>query len=99
MSHKTSDYEIIEIDNFPCWALSYLINGDSSGLELGESQKVDSWCENQVKFNTNPEKVLSHFHWDVESDITDSFTRNPAFGLACNCTQINLVIFYKDGNK
>ena len=70
-------------DKIPTWALSYLVKGDASGLEDGEAEEIDAWlayCQGRLK-RAYPRAVIT-----LEiSDAEPSFTRSPAFGLACDC--------------
>lgn len=79
---KTIDY----IDeNVPTWALSYLVNGDASGLEEGEQEMIDKWWEDCAK------ALPSDCHLQFHSDDSEFFTWSPAFGLAATCVSAVLM--------
>lgn len=61
----------------PAWAVCYLLNGDSSGMEDDEVSMVDSWIENSPWSSV-------YAIYDIGED-EPSFTHYPAFGSACEC--------------
>ena len=77
----------------PSWALSYLINGDYSGITEDEKTTVDKWLDgmnkwvesiggNPLYMNINP--VTEH----------EFFTKYPEFGLPCDCTECDIEVLY-----
>ena len=63
----------------PTWALSYLINGDASGLTDEDIEQVDEWCED-MRDDTGDGYIV----YDA-SDEHPSFNPYPCFGLPCDC--------------
>jgi hypothetical protein len=68
----------------PTYALSYLVNGDASGLEAAEQSAADTWLAECTE-----NLLAAHPGATVELVTRDgaegSFTSSPAFGLACDC--------------
>lgn len=62
------------IDNFPCWAMSALINGDVSGLDTTDEALLDQFLEQFSDVVT----------WDYDAKSLD-FRPYPLFGLATDC--------------
>lgn len=62
-------------ESIPTWALCYLINGDSTGLNDNELAMIDKWyADNNVQtITTAPEN---------EGNCYPYFSYFPAFGLA-----------------
>ena len=58
----------------PDWSLSYLVNGDSSGLDDDEMKMVDDWYKKNKVEIVNP------------TDEQEEFTTDTEFGDACACT-------------
>lgn len=80
----------------PDFFLSALINGDVSGLEDAEIEAVDD-LEEQARDCVKSEGA-SHYHWSTRDDEEPSFTNyHDARGIgACNCVDVDLVIFFDD---
>lgn len=77
---KTIDY--ISGD-CPTYALSYLINGDSSGMEDSDIAACDAWfnaCQSRLQAQY-PGATIQFLTDDVEGAVNE-FDSNPAFGLA-----------------
>ena len=78
----------------PAYAMSYLINGDDSGLLEEDIKIIDKWYEQIIKVmlpeGSNPTTSIIINPISEES----SFTWHPAFGLACEVieTDINIMI-------
>jgi hypothetical protein len=71
-------------DKIPTYALSYLVNGDASGLEDADQSNIDQWfdtCRANLAAS-HPGAQISFQYRDSEDG---SFTHSPAFGLACDC--------------
>ena len=87
MRKKT--YEV----KLPDYSLSYLINGDSSGLNQDDIQNIDSYME---KFYNEADSLKNGFvNFELDDYEADSFfTWNPPFGLACNCYEAKILILY-----
>jgi hypothetical protein len=68
---------------FPCWALAAVINSDFSGLSAEEEILIDDFLKSL------PE---NHIIGIPKEDQPDPyFTRKPAFGLACNVYDIDII--------
>lgn len=67
----------------PTWTLSYLINGDETGLEFGEKEMIEDWLKREGIL-----EVLCPEDADNES----YFTWMPPFGLACNVVDCECVL-------
>jgi len=69
-----SQLQLIGTYNIPTYALSYLINGDSSGLNDPEVRIIDDWLI-----------LLDHESITYSCSDNSDFFHQPAFGLACDC--------------
>ena len=79
-------------DSVPEYALSYLVNGDASGMEDADVAACDEW------FKSCTDKLHRDYPGlAVDLLLSDnhegSFTRSPAFGLACNCVDGAVVVW------
>lgn len=82
---KAIDYVEAKI---PTWALPYLVNGDTSGLEDSEIAMVDEWWQESA--DALPDGA--HLTFDYSGD--EYFAWNTAFGLAAtveDCVLIAMV--------
>ena len=83
----------------PDYALSYLVNGDSSGISDADRLAIDQWYE---QFHNEARELVSsgnaHSAQVVFSagDEEPYFTRSPEFGLACNVVESSVVILIPD---
>ena len=73
----------------PVWAMSYLIDGDASGLEGFEKKQVDGFMKTYeamgivtVGYNENEEPF---------------FCSHPAFGLACAVLDCDINVYAREG--
>lgn len=64
----------------PSYALPYLINGDCSEMEAEDIAMIDKWQEKHIPPNS---------HIAVGEEY--GFCSRPAFGLACDCTDCEVV--------
>lgn len=64
----------------PSYALPYLVNGDTSGMEPDEVAMIDKWAEAHIS---------SMSHISVGEEF--GFSTRPAFGLPCDCTVCEVV--------
>jgi hypothetical protein len=68
----------------PTYALSYLVNGDASGLDGSDISVIDAWLA-----ECSENLLAAHPGATVDLVTRDgaegSFTAFPAFGLACDC--------------
>ena len=67
--------EHIDTVKLPTYALCYLVNGDSSGLEDDDIDAIDRWYNSYGK-----ELQLEA----VDKESEPYFTHSPEFGLACD---------------
>jgi hypothetical protein len=72
----------------PDYALSYLINGDDSGIDAADKENADSYMQ---QFHEEA-KAAGGFVEIVMHEEEASFSRNPEFGLACNCMNCTILI-------
>ena len=79
-------------DDCPTWALSYLVNGDASGLDDGEAEQVDEWLNGLTEKlkKQYPDCQIEFLREDGEGDC---FTPYPAFGLACSTVKCAVAVF------
>lgn len=68
----------------PTYALSYLVNGDASGLEDDEQATIDAWLAD-CRENLTTAHPGARVGVITRDNFTGSFTHRPAFGLACDC--------------
>jgi len=76
----------------PDYALSYLVNSDSSGLEEREIVLIDHYMR---KYYTVAQAVNGSVIIDP-SENESYFTSNPAFGLACNVVDTIILILVEN---
>jgi hypothetical protein len=71
-------------DKFPTYALSYVINGDASGMEDEDIANCDEWYARLTESlkESHPDARIEFLYDD--QDESGSFTPYPAFGLACD---------------
>lgn len=86
---KTIDYIS---DDVPTYALSYLVNGDASGMEDSDIEACDTWAEDctemlQAKY---PGALIQFLTEDGEGD---EFNSCPAFGLATSTIQCAFAVW------
>jgi len=72
----------------PSYSLSYLINGDDSGLCADDKPIIDKWFKSwqDVADRVNGSVVIS------PTGEREFFTRFPEFGLSCECTECDIVV-------
>ena len=67
------------------WALSYLVNGDASGMEDGEQEQIDEWLQSNTQTwrdADDNEWVYSHESVQTEKQETyNEFGRDDITGL------------------
>ena len=73
------------IEKIPVWALCYLVNGDFSGLTDEDKAIVDEWWERNIV-------VTVSTVYDEENNGHPYFTYFPAFGLASDVIDCNVMI-------
>jgi len=75
-------------EDVPDYALSYLVNGDDSGLEDRDQATIDTWYEQyQDLADMRGGNVIIS-----PGDEHGEFTNRPAFGLACSTTPTTILI-------
>jgi hypothetical protein len=74
--------------NMPDYALSYIVNGDSSGLYETEIAEIDDYMG---YFEKIAREKGGYVLFNTVND-EPFFSRNPEFGLACNCYESKILI-------
>jgi len=82
--NQIAQYEV----KLPVDYVSYLINGDSSGIEDSEIAEINNYME---QYYDEANDIKGHVIIDV-SDEGYYFDGNPAFGLACNVVDAKIII-------
>lgn len=82
-----TEYE--RIAAIPDYALSYLINGDDSGLPLEDKKIIDTW---KLTYENMAKEANGYFEICMTDDIDSHFTWNPEFGLPCNVYDCHILI-------
>jgi hypothetical protein len=75
-------------ENIPVYAMSYIHNDDASGLRDEDIQAIDNflrWYYDRAK-ELNCHVIIGY------PDGEGSFTHHPAFGLACDCVETEILI-------
>lgn len=75
-------------EDVPNYALSYIINGDASGIDDNDQENADAWME---FFEDKAKELGGAVIYSVTEDTND-FCNNPAFGLACDTTKVDVLI-------
>ena len=76
-------------EKIPVYALSYLINADSSGLLDDDIQIIDKWYANYAnRLQTGQSIIIS----PIDDEFKSHFTWSPAFGLACDVVDCTVLI-------
>lgn len=73
--------KVTKFENFPNWAVCYLLYGDDSGLTEEDKRDFNAWC--------NKEKINVTNLFDVSEETY--FALYPQFGLACNCCDLTMI--------
>lgn len=73
----------------PDYALSYLINGDSSGLEENDIHAIDLYMRDFYNMVGAGESLIFS---TMEDDFHPEFCWRPAFGLACDVVDCTILI-------
>ena len=81
-------------EDLPGYSLSYLVNGDASGIDDDDIKNIDEFMEYYYNL---ADELNGHVVIDVISD-EGSFTSDPAFGLACDCYESNINILHNTYN-
>lgn len=78
-------HTVLEKVRIPTWALCYLVNADSSGLEPEDKKLVDEWVE----------RTRDGGCVDVCCPAEGEepyFCAHPAFGLACDVEECDVIL-------
>ena len=78
-------------EDIPSYALCYLINGDSSGLEQSDIDIIDRFMNSYYEI---AEQKNGHVVVDIPDDEESFFAPYPAFGLPCDAYSCNIVILW-----
>lgn len=68
-------------DDFPQWALCYVVNSDPSGLSDEDIAEVDQWLAKKSDVLDLDGAEFGHFAFGEDT----GFYHYPAFGLGCDC--------------
>ena len=81
-------YQFQQNARIPSYALSYLINGDSSSLSDEDIATIDKWYQSwqDVADRVNGSIVIATL------DEREYFTTRPEFGLACDCCECDILV-------
>ena len=82
--------------DIPDYALSYLINGDASGLDEEDKRNADKFMKH---YEDIAEKYNSSVIIAPEDYNEGSFCSNPAFGLPCNTFECRIIILVDNSYK
>ena len=75
--------------SMPSYAMSYLINGDSSGLSFEDKVCIDKWYDSWLEYaeSVGGGVVIS------PTGEREFFTKYPEFGgLSCDCTECDILV-------
>ena len=75
-------------EDVPNYALSYIINGDASGIDDDDQENADDWMQ---FFEDKAKELGGTVTYSVTEDTND-FCSHPAFGLACDTTKVDILI-------
>ncbi len=75
---------------FPNYALSYLINSDATGISDEDREATDRWAQ---PFYDEADACGGHVVFDANSERDSYLSPRPEFGLACDCTDLSVVVF------
>lgn len=75
---------------FPCWALCYVVNGDSDCLNQNEIDQINKSCDN-IKKSLGAKWVDICPNFDEYGNLKDYFCPTPMFGLACECCDVTVI--------
>ena len=81
-------YQFQQNARIPSYALSYLINGDSSGLSDEDIATIDKWYKSwqDVADEVNGSIVIATL------DEREFHTKYPEFGLPCSCSECDILV-------
>ena len=76
----------------PDYALPYLVNDDASGLDEADKRNIDAYMQ---QFYDEADKVKGDVIFNYD-DQDGYFSSHPAFGLACNVMECEILIVTSD---
>jgi len=80
------------------WALSYLVNGDASGLEDEDQTQIDNWLDTATASFTDADGQRWEFsHEDVDADSRNEFGYDEITGLRCDVYTVTM--FFNQGES
>ena len=71
------------VERVPSYAVCYLVNADSTGLEDEDIEAIDGWVDMMLEEGYD----MTVFDFMEEEP---HFTSRPAFGLACDCYETKI---------
>jgi len=87
---KLAEYDLLQV---PDYALSYLFNGDDSGLDDEDITSIDDWVE---YFEGQARELGGHTVYGLTDNDSESyFCHNPEFGKASNVVEMTVTILGK----
>lgn len=81
-------HEVYDNLPIPGYALSYLVNGDDSGLDENDKKDIDDYMKD---YYTRADSVNGHVVFSVDSE-EGYFDSCPEFGLACDVYDCTIAI-------
>ena len=79
-------------ERIPDYALSYLVNNDSSGIDDADVKAIDAF----MQWYYDKAKEVNGYVIFACGDGDGSFDSRPAFGLACNTVECEILICVND---
>ena len=81
--------------NVPEYALSYLVNGDVSGIDKTDLEICRSWFKWYESKAAEVPGAVAQFNVvsSPEGNFDPYFCKSPEFGLPCNCVECEVLIF------
>lgn len=79
-------------DSLPTYALSYLFNGDASGITTEDEKNADAWLSG-ITERLNRDYPGCSVGLLIDENDEGGFQRHPAFGLACDCVTCAVAVF------
>ena len=87
LSHIQRKLELLDYgDNFPQWALSYVVNNDPSGLSDDDIAGADQWLSKKSDALDLDGEEFSCFDFGEDT----GFYAFPAFGMGCDCVHYEI---------
>lgn len=76
-------------EEIPTYALSYIHNADASGLDYADIKAIDNFLQ---WYYDRAAELGGSVIIGYDNDDEGSFTHRPAFGLACDCIETEILI-------